>query len=764
MPRALVMGLALVIGVAALAPRFAVLPHVFTARGLIFPESDPFYHARRILLTLQHFPSVNQFDGYANFPEGARIYWPVGFDLGMAALGAAFAGLGDGDGALRACAVAVPFLALLGIAATGLLGRRLGGPVAGLAAAAMLAIDPQEVAYSIVGRVDHHVLEPFFLAATLLAFLRAAAAEDPRARDRWAVLCGAVMALAFWFITTAILIPAFLAAGIVLARVLEAVRLAEEKRLGRPGVIAFLSAALLLIPLVLQSSFGRAGEFSYLGLSWFQESVVILAGLTVAAAYWVLAPALRPARLAGLTAAAMAVVLLPVLGRLGAGEGIQESLGAIRDAGSFLFRTDPLVPTVRESQSPLNLGFFELLWSFTPWLLWTPVVWARLIAREGRKRFPDTGMILLLALFPLALAFLLLQIRFGILLGVPLALLAGCAIDEAIGALRARRLRWVDGVALALAVVTVPMAAYAVLPAHLADLRGVSDPAVDAYVWIRDHTPPTRGFDDPVVKPEYGIVCSWDQGHVLTYFSRRPNIANPFGQAPWHIRGALRASGILIEESAERAAALCDELSARYLVLQTTRGEIFSAAEVAKGMDNAYAKEVRDEHGDKILTILPPYFETLHARLALFDGAAIPGRSGVLPVVTGFRLVYESPEAGEFPVGVRGQAQPIVPRLVKVFERVHGAALEGSCEAGKPVEAFVQVQTNIGRRFVYSTAAPCGASGRFEMRVPYAQSVTGDTGALGKYLLRNAARQTSVLVTESDVEEGRRISVGGWGA
>ena len=50
------------------------------------------------------------------------------------------------------------------------------------------------------------------------------------------------------------------------------------------------------------------------------------------------------------------------------------------------------------------------------------------------------------------------------------------------------------------------------------------------------------------------------------------------------------------------------------------------------------------------------------------------------------------------------------------------------------------------------------------MRVPYAQSVTGDTGALGAWVLRNGSRKASVLVTESDVEQGRRIPVGAWGS
>ncbi len=143
------------------------------------------------------------------------------------------AGLGGGshdpERAMRICAEAIPFLALLSIAATGLLAREIGGTLAGLGAAALLAFIPYQVEYTVVGRVDHHVLEPFFLAAVLVVFLRAAKARSPRARDGWALGCGALLALAFWFVTTAILIPAFLAAGIVLARALEALGRAERR-------------------------------------------------------------------------------------------------------------------------------------------------------------------------------------------------------------------------------------------------------------------------------------------------------------------------------------------------------------------------------------------------------------------------------------------------------------------------------------------------------------------------------------------------------
>lgn len=749
----------------ALAARFSTLDQVFTPLGLVFPETDPFYHARRILLALHHFPHVIQFDAYVNFPEGARIVWPVGFDLALAALGAAVGGLRDPDRAIRAVAIAIPFLALPGIAVTGLLARGVAGTLAGFCAAALLAILPQQVVYGLVGRVDHHVLEPYFLAVVLLVFLRAAAAPAGRARDGRAALCGALMALSFWFVTTAILIPAFLAAGLILARGLQAAGLSEDRRLGRPAAIAFAAAAVVLLPFVLTSTFGKAGEFTYVGLSWLQEAAVVLTGLVVAAVHWVLAPGRKLPRVALIAGTVLAGTVVALLAGIPEGQGLSGTISTLRDAEAFLMRRDTVVMTVGESQSPLHGGPIRVLRNFTPWVFLAPLLWIGLL-REGRRdRFANTGMTLLLAIVPLAWILFLLQYRFGIMLGVPLAVLAGWAVDRAWRAVRTRNPRRALGLAtLLVALLTPPLAAWALLPSGLQGLRGVSDPALTAYRWIRDHTPATRGFENPSERPEYGILSDWDQGHFLTWYAHRPNVANPFGQAPWHIRGAVRGSRILLHQDAGRAGAVCAALSIRYLVLQSTRSKILMTATVAGGEQNAFASEEKDETGSTVTRVLPPYFETLHARLSLFDGASIPVGGRMLPALDDFRLVYESPEAGGFPVFVRGASEPIVPRLVKIFERVRGASLEGMCEAGKPVEASVQVQTNAGRRFGYSTAAACGASGRFRMRVPYAQSVRGDTGALDAYVLRNGVRRTSVIVTESDVEEGRKILVGGWGA
>jgi len=749
------------IALAALLLRFSVLEQVFTPLGLIFAETDPFYHARRIALAMHDFPHVIAFDPYVNFPEGARIIWPLGFDLIMAALGSIAGGFRDPDRGLAACAIAVPFLALASVAATGLLAQRIAGSLAGFSAATLMAILPSQVTHGVVGRIDHHVLEPALFATAWLAFLRAEQCSDGRARDRWAVLCGAVMALAFWIVTTAILIPVFLAGGMILQRVLGGSAPPGRARPGRAEALVFATAAVLLVPFVLSSPFGRAGEFTYLGLSWFQETAVVVAGTAVLAVQGVLAAGKRARRAA--FAGMVGLVGLGVVLLLGGGP--DGGIAALREPLSFLFRRDPLLGDVAESQSPLTGGWAVILGGYTAWIFLAPLLWVALIVEARRERFENPGNTLLVAILPLAGAFYLIQSRFGQLFAVPLAAITGWAIEKAWRRIRGGQGRSVLALAtIVLAAVTPPIVAWQLRPSWFPAGRLVGDATVRAYLWVRDHTPPTRGFDDPRLKPEYGIVSNWDRGHHLTWFARRPNVANPFGQAPWHVRGAVRAARILLDLDPARAAKRCDDLSVRYLAMEARRGEISSIATVAKGPRNAFASRDIDADGSIRLKVLPPYFQTLHARLALFDGEPIPWDGQTLPAIAGFRLIYESPEPGEFPVFARGRREPIVPRLVKIFERVRGAALEGMCEAGSPVEAFVEVQTNAGRRFIYSTAAACGPSGRFRMRVPYAESVSGDTGALGGYLLRHGVRRTNVLVTESDVEEGRTIRVKGWGA
>ena len=66
--------------------RLANLEGTFAQGKVFFGGLDSYYHVRRITLAVEHYPAVPTSDAYVNYPDGARLDWPVGFDLAAASL------------------------------------------------------------------------------------------------------------------------------------------------------------------------------------------------------------------------------------------------------------------------------------------------------------------------------------------------------------------------------------------------------------------------------------------------------------------------------------------------------------------------------------------------------------------------------------------------------------------------------------------------------------------------------------------------------
>jgi len=47
---------------------------------ILFYGSDSFYHMRRVLYTVDHFPHTLWFDTFLNYPRGLELMWPPLFD------------------------------------------------------------------------------------------------------------------------------------------------------------------------------------------------------------------------------------------------------------------------------------------------------------------------------------------------------------------------------------------------------------------------------------------------------------------------------------------------------------------------------------------------------------------------------------------------------------------------------------------------------------------------------------------------------------
>ena len=180
--------------VLALALRLLGAEQVFDGADVIFRGYDSYYHVRRALYSLVHFPGVLERDPYLNYPYGSAVPWPPLYDVFIAAVAKLLRG---GELTLqRVAAFAPPLWGALGVIPAYAIGRTLGGASAGLVAAALVAGLDGHVAFSRVGAADHHAIAGLLGLLLLAAVLRLATRAEPAAGARaWLWLCALRVAL-----------------------------------------------------------------------------------------------------------------------------------------------------------------------------------------------------------------------------------------------------------------------------------------------------------------------------------------------------------------------------------------------------------------------------------------------------------------------------------------------------------------------------------------------------------------------------------------
>jgi len=243
----------------------------------------------------------------------------------------------------------------------------------------------------------------------------------------------------------------------------------------------------------------------------------------------------------------------------------------------------------------------------------------------------------------------------------------------------------------------------------------------------------------------------------------------------------------------------------------------FHAMAAWSNMPNSrYTAGVYQQQGDQLVPVQiwrEPYFNTITARLYFFDGSETSAESGVglsyqgrqvaegvtVPVLTQapkittnrteleafveerrssgdlaeiaamtptnpafftpalqhYRLVHESESA----VTSSGQ------KLVKTFEHVPGAVVQGSAAPGTRVVAQVPIMTNRNRAFLYQQSNITDEQGQFTLVLPYSTegpiegATNFDTKPMSAYQLNVGDRQAELRVPEDYVLSGEVITV-----
>lgn len=611
-----------------------------TAGGRVHPlDSDSAYHMRRARFAVAQFPRTILFDPLMNFPAGGVVIWPPLFDLALAAPARFTNGAGAPVEAIERGAAWVPVaLAAGAIALAGLLGRRLSGPIGGIAAALFLAVCPGHILWTQYAHTDQHAAESFCGLLALFLFIRCREQPDsPRNAVREAAAGGALaVAVLSW--QGAIYWGAIFALALVCEAALtrRSTLRAAVWTLGLPAAVSAAATAAWLGWLTPPLTYVSFGFFQPLFLAALAGGTVAL-GLAVRAARGGVARKELAGTLAVVALAAAAT--LPFARDLASGlvNGVGYAAGTTHEiAGAAgyisypkdwlkgIFEARPLLadgPGLPLRQ--LSLGFFLAPLAVLAW-----------IARARRGDRP--GVHATLAIWGTVTLFLALSQRLNVYYAAPLAALTLVETVRALaGRAPGRALAVAFGIALAL-----PMA-----PGLAAELRAVYAPGSDLFVTLdrmRAELPHAVDAYDPgllgpppfptALAQASSVLAPWSLGHFILYEAELPVVANNFGY------GFLDSIRFFLADSEQEALAIARRHRVRWVV----------ATDIAARM-NDYASYLGKA---PLLTATsggtsptPAYFATMQSRLYDFGGRGVdlPGVS--LPPLSKIRLLFHSQSA-----------------------------------------------------------------------------------------------------------------------
>jgi len=710
-------------GIRSLLVATIFLPDGFVLLGL----DDSAYHARRALYSFVNFPAVLLFDPYMAYPDGSPIPFPPLYDWALGGVARLF---GHTERVFETVAAwAAVFLATSTVLPVYGLGRRLLGPRVGLAAAWIFAVLPASSLLSSVGYLDHHAAVSFLGACWLWSSIREIV-DAPGRRVAWAVLHAAIVA-AMTLVWSGSLLYIGLGEG---ARLLVGGILwcRRDRLLAQSG--AALLAAALVVPSVALAPTPLDGPFSSTALSWLQVTVLIALGVLAAtlAGLERLRPETRTAMRALRAVAATLAIALPLL-------AIPGLRNAVANGITFVSGEDVWAANNPEQQplfSSTGEAFKRSPAARFGWLVLLVPALPLLVASALRRREQREQTVLLLIWTTALTVLALRQVRFAHDLA-PLAsvVFAGTLAVARGGMARVAPPHLASAASVALGVTLLwPALSEVHLPrARWALQRLVSGPEPEGTPlspWesevrfalaVREATPETSGFLDLRTAPEYGLLVDPSLGHSFVYWARRPVPANNFG--PYLDREKFDdATRFYREVDATLAVEALDRLGARFVV--TGAG-----------------------------TFVPPmpYGQRLHRGDGFRGGDPVCGPC--------LRLVSEGPMYGTPGRSIlsRPSRRSFIP--YKLFERVAGARVEIEAHPGTPVRLELDLQTPVGRSFVFEVGTEAAVDGWARLRVPYATDVSPPVHARGPYRVRLGDTLQSLEVSDEAVRSGATLTL-----
>lgn len=789
-----------------------------------YAADDGVYHLRIVenLLFGGHFPKKIYFDAFTYFPYGTYIHFAPLYDYLLAGIVWIFSFGRPTPGVLHKIAPFYPpVLGTLAVIVVFFIGKILWGDEVGLFGAFLMAISRAFLFRSILGATDHHQAETLFSSLAILFFILAM--KNHKKKSKFLLLSGLTgISLGIYFLTWigGLLFLFIFFLTIVGYYLFKFLMKEEEDWILLLGMISFSLAFLMILPFFGHPNIWHSplynithllsftlGILAFLVLyfipkifnkilikRWFLLIHLSLFGLGFLFLLWIVFPTGFKAIVESFQT--INIGLTSQQGNPGWRKLARELIGEMHpltlpgalDYFSFLFYL-------------FVFGFFYFLWRFykekKPEVLFL-LIWALVLVVISGIFFPKIG-----------------QNRFIYYLAVPVCLFSGFLavkfLKFSFAGLREvwkERKEKVDQYKLIASFLVLFYTLFFVfypfpfnliepfpqnLPKIIRDsvflakfAGGQPQDIYDTLKWLKENTPdpgvdyyalyPEPGIDKktgqilpyPYPPSAYGILASWDLGHMITYYAHRIPNANPFQQGLGKVENGKVFPGettFFIETDEKKATQMLDELKTKYIITDFEGAEAYSAF----GGKPKWAKESLGEYFLKEENIPSRYYDwAMIVRLHFLDGREWWNPENkeetYIKYLDHFRLVYES--SSDVTFGFFQDPKDTI-KFMKVFEYVKGARVRGVTKPGEKVEILTEILTNQGRKFIYKKSLETKEDGVFEFVLPYStfkkegwlENGTKFAVFASPYKLKAGEKELEIAVKEEDVINGNFIEI-----
>lgn len=696
--------------------------------NVLFVGYDEFYHMRRILYTVAHFPNTLWFDSYLDYPHGFSITWPPFFDQLLAAVSLAF-GQHSQAGIEMVSAMVPVFIGSITVVAIYYMVKAVFDRRVAIMSAFMTALAPYYLQKSMLGETDHHSLEVLLLILGIMFLILALSRKDRRIL--FAVAAGVSMAgLAYtWLGSSAYF-------GIILIYALFQITLDLKN-----GVSSKETATILLTALGVT----LALALPFWNTAWMSPSFFGALAITGAIIVSLAIARLLEERKINWAAFPITIAILgPAFVLVLNGLGFLVKVHSMTSAGIAELFGGGMIGRISEAE-PLftrpEIFFSSTILSNLGWNLVLSAIGLALLIGYLWHSWQDTekreSKLLFLVFAAYTIILTVGQIRFlyissitmGVLISVLFFRVENYASKKVAGLDKLPRL---SIVALLFILLVLPTTLEAM--SISGEVPQISGDWYDSLNWLEKNSNTTSWYDNPYKTPEYSVLGWWDYGNWILYQSKRPVVANNFQT------GIEDASKFYLSEDEKTAIRILDARRAKYVITDYDMlyGKLPALA-IWANRDPSEYQSTQDLGNYMAVVPTKKLYQTTLALLHFIDGSSL----------SHFRLIHESNT-------IVGQNPPT--SSLKIFEYVPGALIRVSNAPGKKVVALLNMTSNQGRKFIYVN------EGTSEVRVPYSTEKRYGTYAITPYLVVSGNDSTSIKrrninVTEDDVLHGKVIEV-----